>query len=304
VREVGIRRSGESSPVLTSRDGAIYDALWKKHRTDTPEGIGSLRNEKVVTMNTRLSLLSAAGALAVAMAAAQPASAAVFEFSTLADPNGSAGGSNEGTWDTFPDTHTGYAGSFAGGVWTVDGIGVKASATNDASPGSTYDGASEAYLDGWSGGPAGLGVCSTVNATSHQCGTGSDDNTGFAGDLANPGVLETLILTFDTAVVLTDLTFRDRDHGEITDGTWAINVNGADTTLSALDGAFGDFGGSLVGTTFKFTKTVDGGGDFYLDTAAVNAVPLPAAAWFLLTAVGGLFGARWLKRDTNVQAAA
>ena len=39
---------------------------------------------------------------------------------------------------------------------------------------------------------------------------------------------------------------------------------------------------------------------FVMDDMDVNfdvqPVPLPAAAWFMLTALGGLFGARWVKR--------
>lgn len=46
---------------------------------------------------------------------------------------------------------------------------------------------------------------------------------------------------------------------------------------------------ALVDTS---TKQQDG---FDVDYIAVNPVPLPAAAWFLLTAIGGLFGGRWLK---------
>lgn len=35
--------------------------------------------------------------------------------------------------------------------------------------------------------------------------------------------------------------------------------------------------------------------------ASVQPVPLPAAAWFILTALGGLVGARWLTRRTEVR---
>ncbi|MQX37129.1 VPLPA-CTERM sorting domain-containing protein [Roseospira navarrensis] len=36
----------------------------------------------------------------------------------------------------------------------------------------------------------------------------------------------------------------------------------------------------------------------------VSTVPLPAAAWFMLTALGGLVGSRWLKKDKAAPAAA
>jgi len=38
----------------------------------------------------------------------------------------------------------------------------------------------------------------------------------------------------------------------------------------------------------------------YSGYVEVSAVPLPAAVWFLLTGIGGLVGARWLKKDTSV----
>ncbi|WP_299438488.1 THxN family PEP-CTERM protein [uncultured Rhodospira sp.] len=34
-------------------------------------------------------------------------------------------------------------------------------------------------------------------------------------------------------------------------------------------------------------------------TSELNTVPLPAAAWFMLTAIGGLFGSRWLKKGQS-----
>ncbi|MQX36436.1 VPLPA-CTERM sorting domain-containing protein [Roseospira navarrensis] len=247
-------------------------------------------------MMTRTHILAGAAALAAGLAVAQPASAAVFEFSELADPNGASGGSNEATWGGFTGPLGGYAGSFdtTNDIWTVDGIGVKASATNDATAGTAYYGESEAYLDGYSGGLAGLGVCSTVNS-SFQCGTGSDDNTGRAGD-TNSGVLETLILAFSTSVSLDNLIFRDRDHNVYGAGALTIDLNGTSYTHGVTDLS------GFVGQTFAFARIADGE-DFYLDTATVSAVPLPAAAWFLLTALGGLVGTRWLKKGEASAAA-
>ncbi|WP_170294965.1 VPLPA-CTERM sorting domain-containing protein [Roseospira navarrensis] len=42
----------------------------------------------------------------------------------------------------------------------------------------------------------------------------------------------------------------------------------------------------------------------WIRVVTVSAVPLPAAAWFLLTALGGLVGTRWLKKDKAAAAAA
>ncbi|WP_299441133.1 VPLPA-CTERM sorting domain-containing protein [uncultured Rhodospira sp.] len=51
--------------------------------------------------------------------------------------------------------------------------------------------------------------------------------------------------------------------------------------------------------TLAFAATpVGSGNEFggFIDDVALNAVPLPAAAWFMLTALGGLIGTRWLKK--------
>ncbi|WP_299437722.1 VPLPA-CTERM sorting domain-containing protein [uncultured Rhodospira sp.] len=50
--------------------------------------------------------------------------------------------------------------------------------------------------------------------------------------------------------------------------------------------------------TFEAASSTDGWG---IDDIKVGATPLPAAAWFMLTALGGLVGTRWLKRDGAAQ---
>ncbi|MQX37712.1 VPLPA-CTERM sorting domain-containing protein [Roseospira navarrensis] len=91
----------------------------------------------------------------------------------------------------------------------------------------------------------------------------------------------------------------------------------ASITITELDGAAGSW--SLVGdtsdpwninTVFVSSAFADGftmagqmallpgGGsanEILIEAGNVPAVPLPAAVWFLLTALGGLAGSRWLK---------
>jgi len=80
----------------------------------------------------------------------------------------------------------------------------------------------------------------------------------------------------------------------VTEGVnyWQIAIDG--TNSWAFDGyatfTFGSaFSGSDPAMQFKITD--------------VPPVPLPAAAWFMLTALGGLVGSRWLKGRTADQAA-
>ncbi|MFZ1068666.1 MAG: hypothetical protein WAN42_24475, partial [Pseudolabrys sp.] len=83
----------------------------------------------------------------------------------------------------------------------------------------------KAYLDAFSGGlPAGLGVCST----SSGCSGTSDDNVGRVRDTG--AVTETLTLKFDTTVKLTDLLFRNRDHGVF---VGSLMINGISFTTNA-----------------------------------------------------------------------
>ncbi|MQX36445.1 THxN family PEP-CTERM protein [Roseospira navarrensis] len=55
-------------------------------------------------------------------------------------------------------------------------------------------------------------------------------------------------------------------------------------------------GFQVGGTTFSEWLTAEGGVNTANLQASLNVVPLPAAAWFMLTALGGLFGSRWLKK--------
>jgi hypothetical protein len=210
--------------------------------------------------------------MAAALVAWSPAFPAVFDFTALANQK-------EANWKDYNIASPSAGGTFtdASDTWTIGTFGVQASASNNGDVVSSF-----AYLDS---GNAGLGVCSTPTG----CTGSSDDNTGLAGDIGP--ALETLILTFSTTVKLDSLTFRKRNHGMYGAGDLKISLNGTDFVSG------GDLSGA-VGTVFELARLddSDGGNDFYLDTAIVSAVPVPATAWFMLTTVGGLVGMRWLRR--------
>lgn len=213
-------------------------------------------------------LKTAAIAATLAAASSGAAMAATFDFGLLAT-------GNEGTWDSRPTNGSIAGGAFDGvlNTFTVDGISVSASASNSAGTAISH-----AYLDSLSGGkPAGLGVCSTVNAK-FQCGTPSDDNIGRTGDKG--GVLESVTLSFNKTVAITDLILRDRDHDILSSGM--IGINGLDFTIgSTLLSMFSP------SKTFTFSR-LEGGPDFYLNTAVAAEVPVPLALPMAMAAFGGL----------------
>jgi hypothetical protein len=216
----------------------------------------------------------------------QQAEAATFDFATLAQTPGAQGG-GEGFWANQITT--------AGDVYTVGGIGVVATAS-----GATSGAPSKAYLDAFSGGlPAGLGVCST----SGGCGGTSDDNVGRVRDTSGTGV-ETLTLTFTTAVKLTDLLLRNRDHDTFS-GSLTINGILLSTSTGELNTAAL---ATLAATTvFNFVSSTGDtnriGKDFYVSGATVSAVPLPGALP-LFASGAGLLGYLGLRRKRKALATA
>ncbi len=218
----------------------------------------------------RKSLLTAAFAATVALSSAAAGHAATFDFGLLAD-------GNEGTWDSRATNASIAGGAFDGALntFTVDGISVVATASNAGTTATSF-----AYLDSKSGGKlAGLGVCSSTITAAFQCGTASDDNTGLAGDVST-GAFESVTLSFNKDVSITDLLLRDRDHNVLRAGF--IGINGL--TFNIASSLLSDLG---VSNVFTFSRIANGV-DFYVNTAVVAPVPLPMTLPLALAAIGAL----------------
>jgi hypothetical protein len=209
--------------------------------------------------------------------------AATFDFGAIAggggftDTNDAARGGGEADWNTRVGAGIGIKDVGSG----ISVIGSGLSSTGDAV---------EAYFDN----NPGLGVCGVVDGNG-QCVPGNDDNVGAYGgsENAGDGTFETLVLTFSTAVDLTNLLFKAEGHGLFTGD---LKINGAVTSI--LNGAWA---GSLIGTVFSFEyiPVPEGTPDmatneFYLGAAVVdrapppgpNPVPLPAGLPLLAAGLG------------------
>ena len=139
----------------------------------------------------------------------------------------------------------------------------------------------EAYMDGKSSGnDAGLGVCHTIGS----CAGISDDNQ-MQG--------EYIAMDFDFTVGELSLAITG-DHAPVADN--AIFHYSVDEGLNWLSIGFGTTN-SLIenllisGVTKSLDYTIEGG-QMYLSSMAVSAVPVPAAVWLFGTAMAGLLGFR------------
>jgi hypothetical protein len=122
-------------------------------------------------------------------------------------------------------------------------------------------------------------------------------------DTSGTGV-ETLTLTFTTAVKLTDLLLRNRDHDTFS-GSLTINGILLSTSTGELNTAAL---ATLAATTvFNFVSSTGDtnriGKDFYVSGATVSAVPLPGALP-LFASGAGLLGYLGLRRKRKALATA
>ncbi|MDA8746749.1 VPLPA-CTERM sorting domain-containing protein [Litoreibacter sp.] len=209
-------------------------------------------------------LLRAAVAATCLALPAGGAIAATFNFDTMADAYSAANGGEEATYAQMVAFNPGFF------------VGADASVTNIAPTGIGLHG----FFDS---GNAGLGVCSSTNGASSVSGCSSVNGAGngASGD-DNVTAGEGVIVSFDTEVKLTDLFFRNATHGDLTGD---LMINGMNYSvvaglLSALD-----LGSIASSSAFDFQYT---NSEFYLSTATVSAVPLPAGFLLMGTALGGL----------------
>lgn len=199
-------------------------------------------------------------AAAATLAATTGANAALLDF--VAEAAGNERGVADGTTINF------------------GGIDVTFSATNGF-----------AYFDDVSGGPGGLGVCTTLSAAA-TCSPSSDDSISI-----DPDGAEAVELSFAEAVTLSDHTFNDFAHNDITnrsDLTLLVNINGAGfNSITFADAAALVIAGV---TTIEFAvDTAATGIGFYV--SSITAVPLPATAPLLISGLAGLgFAARRKRR--------
>jgi len=199
------------------------------------------------------------------------ANAAIFDFAGYA--NGTVADGN-GTF--FSEGNFGSA--------TEDGINVVATASRETLFGTKK---AYSYLDASNrNGDAGLGVCYS-----------SDCNGWFDTDQVSDA--ESLVLSFSKTVTLGETLFRNKDHKTSFGGAVTLSVDGlavGDFTLANMI----DFSSyNYTGTEFTFANKVTSFGDvfdkkdnFYLSSANVSAVPIPAAAFLFAPALLGFMGLR------------
>jgi hypothetical protein len=168
---------------------------------------------------------------------------------------------------------------FEGGGLSLTASG--SSTEDDPNPDGSVDVDQFAYLDSWSGGPGGLGVCADLSGD--QCNPSSDDNITFG---------ESLILVFSQAVTIDQITFNNGDHDQNFSGDFELSIDGGATTTYSLTNIFNT---PLTGTEFIFSNPNDQGGSdvsneyqFYIGAMEVTAVPIPAAVWLFGSGLLGL----------------
>ncbi|KAA5606480.1 hypothetical protein F1188_06345 [Roseospira marina] len=90
---------------------------------------------------------------------------------------------------------------------------------------------------------------------------------------------------------------------KVTNGVDNTRVNGAPNFFSS----FAPDGDGTATSGRSLWLALDDSGKDWDDNhddlvVGMSVTPLPAAVWFLITAVGGLFGTRWLRKDASAAA--
>lgn len=137
-----------------------------------------------------------------------------------------------------------------------------------------------AWLDGPSGGPAGLGVCQTGD-----CNGSSDDNVT---------VGESVTLTLNTVAKVGDIYFRNGGHGTTfaDDAQVEITIDGM-VFVRSLQASISEFADTLVTTIkFAFVGTNNSNKHQFYVSGFGAPVPVPAALPMMILGLLGLFGFR------------
>jgi len=223
------------------------------------------------------------GACAIAgvALAVQPAAAATatFDFNAIADgatfystaaPDTERAGF-EGNWNK-PDGIDGSVGAVVG-----DGAGIvdKATGITVYARGLNSTGAmADAFFDSNN---AGLGVCSSASCKSGVRGAMTGDDNLNRDE-------EALVFTFNRAVRIQSLTILDANHllptGNFRIGSDIFTITDGVVSVALL---------ARIAPSDTFAlKYVEGGPEIYVGDFTVAAVPLPAGALLLGTALAGL----------------
>lgn len=196
-----------------------------------------------------------AAALATAALAATGAGAATLDFVAEANTNGERGIAN-------------------GGMLAIAGVNVTFDAGTTGVAYFDKSSPAEVKLGG-----AGLGVCSTGLTATLQCQTPSDDNVTIS---------EAVMLTFDSGYNLSGLKFNAEGHHALTSNklTLLFAVNGGAlssyTFANLMTQSFSDV------TSMMFAYGGDKPDQYYVSAMTVSPVPVPAAGFLLIGALGML----------------
>ena len=264
----------------------VNQGEWSFQMMTVHLGCITVNNDRVRVIEMKRQLLALA--TAVCAFGATAASAATFDFIAIAD-----GASFTDTNNVVrPGGEAGWNTRVGAGVGILDvGSGISVIATGTGTNVNGGETSLEAYFDD---DEAGLGVCGNTSGTSSskgpgQCAPSNDDNVGAMGGSANAGdgTFETLTLTFNHIVEITEILFKAEGHGLFTGN---VKINGVDTAIAG-----GTWVGSIVGSVFDFDyipvapgTSPNATNEFYIGYVTASKVPVPAALPLLMVGLGGL----------------